>query len=433
MNAIPETLRKLAVRVDTLVPFRSNPRKGDVGRIAESLNVHGQYRPIVVRKGTNEVLAGNHTLLAARELGWTEIAATFVECDDDQAARIVLVDNRTNDLATYDDELLLQLLQSVEVLDGTGFTAAELDELLAAASGEPAALTDPDDVPELPRRPFSKEGDVWLLGPHRLAVGDGTDPEVVAAACGGRLADAYVTDPPYNVDYVGKTKDALTIDNDSMGDAAFYELLHGLFAAGLANTREGGPAYIFHADTERVAFETAYKDAGWSLRQNLIWVKDRFVLGRQDHHWQHEPILYGWKPGAAHSWYGGRTLTTLLDDQPASFAEMRKADLVELLEGLFAGTTVIRADRPARSGEHPTMKPVALLVGLLERSTRQGDLVLDTSAGSGSLVIAAHTSRRVAGVVEVDTTYADVICRRYQEHTGVTPVRARDGKPHDFR
>lgn len=429
MNAIPDSLRELAVPVESLVAYRTNPRRGDVGRIAESLAVNGQYRPIVVRRETNEVLAGNHTLLAARQLGWPEIAATFVDCDDDQAARIVLVDNHTNDVAGYDDTLLLELLQGLDGLEGSGFTQAELDELLNAAGGEPEKRTDPDDVPLPPKKPVSRDGDLWQLGPHRLVVGDGTDPAVVALACGGAKADLVVTDPPYNVAYEGKTGEALTIANDSMDGDAFGTFLGDLFAAALASTKKGCPIYVFHATAESVNFMQAMVDAGWSYKQTLVWVKDRFVLSRQDYHWQHEPILYGWKPGAAHRWYGGFTPTTLIDDGKAP-SEMSKAELLAIVRQVYATTDAIREDRPSVNGEHPTMKPVALVTRLLENSSRAGDLVLDTCGGSGSTLIAAHGVRRRAALVELDRTYADVICRRYQEHTGVMPLR--DGKPHDF-
>ena len=160
-----------------------------------------------------------------------------------------------------------------------------------------------------------------------------------------------------------------------------------------------------------------------------MWVKNSLVLGRQDHHWQHEPILYGWKPGAGHSWYGGRKLTTVIDDQP-DLDLLSRDEIQEILAGLLAESTVIRADKPARNAEHPTMKPVALIAQLLHRSTRIGDLVLDTCAGSGSLLIACHGLSRRAALTELDPRYADVICRRFQEHTGTLP--RRDGMEHDF-
>lgn len=432
---IPDTLADLATPIDDLHPYDRNPRRGSIELIAESLNYHGQYRPIVVRANTHQVLAGNHTLAAAKHLGWTHIAATWVDCDDDQAARIVLVDNRANDVAGYDDIELLQLLNAIPGFEGTGFDQDALNQLQAdidAAIGDPVALTDPDDVPVEPTDPISTTGDVWLLGPHRLAVGDGTDAQVVAAATGGRPADLYVSDPPYNVAYVGKTADALTIDNDNMGDPEFAEFLTALFAAAATNTKPGGPAYVFHADTAGVAFRRTFEAGGWDLKQVLVWVKNTMVLGRQDHQWQHEPILYGWRPGAAHAWYGGRSLTTLIADDQPDPGEMSKRDLVRMVRDLLEQSTVLRADKPARNAWHPTMKPVALLERILERSSRVGELALDTCGGSGSTLIAAHRARRVAALVEVDPVYADVICRRYQEHTGTSPVLEATGEAFDF-
>ena len=204
-----------------LQPFHGNPRRGDVDAIARSLEVNGQYRPIVVNIGTKtgrplEVLAGNHTLAGAVRLGWSSIDATTVDVDDDAAARIVLVDNRTNDLATVEDAALAYLLSSLPDLDGTGFDQAAFDALLATVL-EPVALNDPDDAPGLPAEPVSVPGDVWLLGKHRVVCGDATDIGAYDAILGGARPDCVWTDPPYGVEYVGKTKDALTIENDGAG------------------------------------------------------------------------------------------------------------------------------------------------------------------------------------------------------------------------
>lgn len=428
---IPATLAHLAVDIDQLQPYSTNPRRGSIDTIAESLLEHGQYRPIVVRQQTGEVLAGNHTLAAARSLGWTQIAATYVDCDDETAAKIVLVDNRSNDVAGYDDALLAQLLSGLDDLAGTGYDERDLAELLAQIAGDPAALTDADNVPVLPETPpASRPGDVWQLGPHRLVVGDACDPDVIATALAGARADLVLTDPPYNVDYTGKTADALKIDNDAMGDQAFRDFLGSAYAAMRTNTGKGCPIYVFYATAEEINFRTALLEAGWLYKQTLIWVKQHFVMSRQDYHWQHEPILYGWNPGAAHRWFGGFTPTTLLDDQELAPEQMSKAQLLAIVRDAYEHTTALRADRPARSSDHPTAKPVALLARLMENSSRLGDLVLDPFGGSGSTLIAAHHASRRAALVELDPRYADVICRRYQEHTGTVPTR--DGTPHDF-
>lgn len=437
-----------AVPIDQLDPHPLNARQRDARAEAElrdSLTTNGQYRAIVTRQVKRrggrtrlQVLAGHGTLEAARQLGWTHIAAEqHTDVDDQQAARIVAVDNRTSDLAYqvgYDQGLLAELLASLTDTTGTGYTPTEASDIIAAAAaaGAPTQLTDPDKVPPTPAKPRTKRGELWLLGPHRLAVGDATDPAVVARAVGPQLeAAALITDPPYNVNYTGGTTAAMTIANDNLEADAFAAFLTQLFAAALQHTKRGGPAYVFHADTEGETFRAAFREAGWDLKQALVWVKDRFVLGRQDHHWQHEPILYGWRPGAPHAWYGGRALTTLLDDE-TSVDDLSAAQARAILRDLRdQGSSVLREPRPTANDLHPTMKPTRLLERLLERSTKPGDQVLDVCAGSGSLAIACHATGRTAAMVELDPPYADVIARRWQEHTGVLPTR-EDGTPVDF-
>lgn len=283
----------------------------------------------------------------------------------------------------------------------------------------------------LDRRPCDSCGELWLLGPHRLLVDDATKPENVQRAVGARLeADALITDPPYNVNYTGGTADQLTIANDHLEDAAFRAFLTDLLTAAYGSVKRGGPAWIFHADTEGENFRAAFRTAGWDLKQTCVWVKDRFVLGRQDHHWQHEPILYGWRPGAPHSWYGGRALATVIDDETA-LEDLTAAQLRRLVQDLRDQGSILRCPRPAANDIHPTMKPVDLVVRLLERSTKPGDLILDTCAGSGTIAIAAHATHRTSAMLELDPAYADVICRRWQEHTGILPTR-EDGTPVDF-
>jgi len=436
-----------AVPIDQLYPHPLNARRRDARAEAElrdSLTTNGQYRAIVTRvvrrrggKTRLQVLAGHGTLEAARQLGWTHIAAEqHTDVDDQAAARIVAVDNRTSDLAYqvgYDTQLLAELIASIGDLTGSGYTPLERDDLIAAAAaaGTIVQLTDPDKVPPVPAKPRTKAGELWLLGPHRLAVGDATRPEVVARAVGPDLeAAALITDPPYNVNYTGGTAAAMTIANDNLEDHDFAVFLTALFAAALGSVKRGGPAYVFHADTEGLAFRASFAEAGWDLKQALVWVKDRFVLGRQDHHWQHEPILYGWRPGAPHAWYGGRTLTTILDDE-TPIDDLTAAQARRLLRDLRDQGTVLREPRPAANDLHPTMKPTHLLERLLNRSTKPGDQVLDVCAGSGSLVIACHATSRRAAMVELDPAYADVIARRWQEHTGILPTR-ENGTPVDF-
>jgi len=403
VDQIHATLSKLVVPIEGLVPYGKNPRRGDVDAIAESLTVNGQYKPIVVRAGSNEVLAGNHTLKAARQLGWDKIAVTFVDVDDDGAARIVLVDNRTNDMATYDEAALAELLSSLPDLTGTGYGAVDLDELLGTTPG----LNDPDDTPEPPTEPLSVLGDVWVLGKHRVVCGDATDVTAYDALLGDERAACIWTDPPYGVEYVGKTKDALTIQNDGAVDLP--ELLEGAFFAAWSFARPGAAFYVAAPPGPlHMVFMDSLRERGY--RQTIIWLKSSMVLGHSDYHYKHEPLFYGYVPG-----YEGR--------------RGRGGD------GWFGDnsqTSVLEFDKPGRNKDHPTMKPVALVGYCVGNSTKPGNLVLDPFGGSGSTLIACHDTNRVARLIELDPRYVDVICRRYQEHTGDKPVLESTGEPHDF-
>lgn len=399
-----------SIAVGDLQTFERNPRRGDVDAIAESLAKHGQYKPIVVNAGShtgrrNEVLAGNHTLLAARRIGWGSIDVALVDVDEQAARSIVLGDNRLADLGEYDSADLHALLSSLEDLGGTGYDLADLASLERELF-PPAPKTDPDDVPDLPAVVVSQPGQVWALGDHRLIVGDCTDVEVVRRLCGDTAPDVIWTDPPYGVDYVGKTKDALRIRNDQASQLA--NLLDAAFTAAVAVCGPGAPVYVAHADPERITFESAMWAAGMSVRQNLVWVKNTMVLGRSDYHYRHEPILYGFTPG-------GRG---------------RLGRGGQRWHGDHAQTTVFEFDKPPRSAEHPTMKPVALIDAMLANSLPPGGVVLDPFAGSGSTLIAAHGRSARCFCVEIDPAYADVILRRFEAHTDIVPLL--DGEPVSF-
>lgn len=426
--AIPETLAELKVPIGDLEHYPGNPRRGDVAALKASLERNGQYRPIVVNRRNQEVLAGNHTLRAARELGWHEIAVTYVDADDDQAARIALVDNRANDVAGYDAQALADLLRSLPDLAGTGYDADALEAVLADLDDQArAGQTDPEDIPEPPAETATEPGTVWQLDGHRLICGDATDPATLKRLMDGETADLVVTDPPYNVAYTGKTEDALTIQNDEMSAGAFADFLRAAFAAAAAVTRPGGPIYVWHADTETLAFRTALAETGWLHKQTLIWVKQTFVLGRQDYQWQHEPCLYGWRDGAAHRWFGGFDKTTIaLDDADRpDYKALTKPELLEAIADLErqAASTVLREDKPSASEDHPTMKPVRLLVPLVRNSSVQGNRVLDPFAGAGSTLIACEQLDRHARLAEIDPVYCDVIVRRWEEFTGRSATR----------
>lgn len=405
------------IKIQDLSYYYKNPRKGDIEAIANSLKTHGQYKTICVNKGTKtgrplEILAGNHTIKAARTLGWETIQATIIDVDDEAAAKIVIADNRTSDLAENDPAILIDLIDSLTDLDGTGWAETELEELAETINRldyTPEILNDPDETPQPPATPKTKQGDIIALGDSLLYVGDATDTENVLKAFGQRRANCIWTDPPYGVDYVGKTKDALTIKNDTASN--LETLLTGAYATIIKASLPGAPFYIsYPPGVNGLLFQNAAKQTGLIIRQILVWAKQRFIFGHSDYHYQHELILYGFTPGGngrlgrgGNRWYGDNTQST-----------------------------VFEFDAPQRNPDHPTMKPVALIQAMIKNSCPPGGTILDCFAGSGSTLIAAYGLGMSALLVEYDPLYADVICRRWQEHTGIKPINQTTGESYDF-
>lgn len=277
---------------------------------------------------------------------------------------------------------------------------------------------------------ITKTGDIWQLGQHRLMCGDSTKAEDVQRLMAGEYADLWLTDPPYNVGYVGKTKDALTIQNDIMSGGNFLQFLTDAFKASEAVMKAGAAFYVWFATREHVNFETALNNVGLHVRQELIWNKNTIVLSRQDYHWKHEPCLYGWKEGEAHYFTPSRQEATVIADaQEYDFAKMKKSEMKELLERIFADTTptsVINEKKPARSEDHPTMKPVRLFGYQIANSSKKGDIVLDTFGGSGTTIIACEQLGRKARTMELDPHYCDVIIARWEKLTGCMAVKINE-------
>jgi site-specific DNA-methyltransferase (adenine-specific) len=403
---IQNDLLQLAHPITELTLLPGNPRRGDIEAVKRSLEAFGQRKPIVVRRSDNVVIAGNHTLQAAQALGWDEIAVVWVDDDEVTSKAFALADNRTAELGDYDEEALADLINDVGslnpgLLESSGWDDKAVQELLNRVEQVELDI-DVDDIPD--KAPStSKSGDVWLLGKHKVMCGDSTSIEQIKELMDGSEADLVWTDPPYGVAYIGKTKDALTIENDDMDIDALQIFLTQAFTAGHAVTKKGGCWYVA-APSGNIfqAFSIPLSDLGiW--RHTLVWVKDVLVMGRADYHYRHESIFYGWKEGAAHQ-------------APPD----RKQD------------TVWEIPRPKRSTEHPTMKPVELIVKAIENSTNQNQIVLDMFGGSGSTLIAAEETNRIGYLMELDPKYVDVICARFQKLTGVLPVLESSGKVHDF-
>jgi DNA modification methylase len=430
-----------------LVPFVRNPRMHpdwQIAQIAASIMEFGFVNPILV--GADGVLiAGHGRLLAAQRLGLPQVPVIVLgHLSEVQRRALVVADNRIAENAAWDEELLRSILEELREegydLDVVGFSDDELAELLGGLGDDDSRIAppgDPDFVPEPPPEPVTRAGDLWILGEHRMLCGDATRAADLQRLTDGRFCDAMWTDPPYNVAYEGK---AGKIANDDLSASDFARFLVSAFSAAAQVLSPGAAVYVAHADTEGLAFRRAFRDAGFKLSGCLVWVKPSLVLGRSDYQWRHEPILYGWKPGAAHRWFGGRAKTTVFDSPGAPVRVMPDGTVqvdvggqvlvisgrelqVEAHEG-----SVIRAEKPARNAEHPTMKPVGLILEMLENSTRRGDVVLDPFGGSGSTLIACHRSGRSARLTELEPRYADVIVERWQTFTGKEAILEGDGR-----
>lgn len=390
--------------VDKLVPYARNSRTHSdtqVAQIAASIKEWGWTTPVLVSED-GILIAGHGRVMAARKLGLPEVPVMVARgWTEAQRRAYVLADNQLALNAGWDMDLLSIEMQDLNAdgfdLSLIGFDDKTLAALLADSPED--GLTDPDDAPEPTDDPVSKLGDVWVLGGHRLMCGDSTSIDDMEKLTAGQKVDVWLTDPPYNVAYEGGTKEKLTIKNDSMGDDQFRQFLRDAYVAADAVMKAGAVFYIWHSDSEGYNFRGAAKDAGWTVRQCLIWKKSSLVMGRQDYHWKHEPCLYGWKEGSAHLWAADRKQTTILE-----------------------------FDKPSRNGEHPTMKPVALFEYQLLNNTKGGDIVLDSFGGSGTTMIAAEKNGRLSRLMELDPKYCDVIVKRWQEFTGKAATLEGDGR-----
>lgn len=332
---------------------------------------------------------------------------------DEQRRAYMLIHNQTTMNSGWDLEMLQEELAKITDIDMESFG-------FDLSFEEPEKEVEEDEAPEPPIDPITKPGDVYKLGDHILICGDATDPETIRKLMQGQKADLYLTDPPYNVDYEGGT--GLKIMNDSMEDSKFRAFLVDAFKAADANLKPGGAFYIWHADSEGFNFRAACREAGWEVRQCLIWNKSSLVLGRQDYQWKHEPCLYGWKEGKGHYFIDDRTQSTVYSDkEEIKPRQMKKDELIRLVEAMLAQkttTTVIDEEKPARSAEHPTMKPVKLMARLIRNSSKPGERVLDSFGGSGSTMIACEQLNRRCFMTELSPNYCDVIVERWENFTG---------------
>jgi len=377
MNNIHHSLESLAIDIDKLTFLEGNPRKGDIEAVAKSYKQFGQRKPIVATKDY-VVIAGNHQLAAARQLGWDRIAVVITDDDELTAKAFALADNRTAELGSYDDDLLADLLSEVssvpELMDSTGFSEDDLFDLIGFDE-----IEEKEEVPEVPKDSKTQYGERYKLGNHTLVCGDATLIEFYPES-----AEICLTDPPYGVDYVGATKDKLTIENDGLEEA--LGLLEDSFGNIAATIKKN--IFVFHPNMYHAEFLKEYKKY-FHLSSVLMWLKNTFTLGRGDFHWKSEPILYGWVIKGQHNWYGDRKQSNVLE-----------------------------FNKPTKNKHHPTMKPIDLIEYLLKLTTKVNDIVLDPFSGSGATLIACENLKRSCYAIEFDPKYCDVIIERWENLTG---------------
>ena len=428
----------------SLVPNPRNPNrhpKRQIELLAKIIETQGWRQPVTVSNRSGFIVRGHGRLEAALLIGCkVPVERQDYESEAEEWADLV-ADNRIAELASIDNDELAKLLSDLDGLDIdmelTGYSGKALDNLLADIRTHEVTDDgfDPASAAASIKEPTSKRGDIWILGRHRLMCGDTTIEGDVAKLMDGRRAAMVFTDPPYNVDYLGGSAKRLKIKNDNMTAEAFKAFLTEAFRNLHQSAEEGAAIYICHADSAGNEFREAMAASGWSMKQCLIWVKNQFTLGRQDYQWQHEPILYGWRTDGTHRFFGGRKQSTVMEDSPVVIQEQEDATLICVTIG--TEQIVIRAkdaeviskaddsvmsiwrfEKPVKSGEHPTMKPIPLCARAIQNSSTEGEIVLDGFGGSGSTLIAAEQTGRICYMMECDPVYADVIVKRWEEFTG---------------
>ena len=394
------------VDISKLIPYQNNARthsKEQINKLRSSLREFGFINPVIIDREYN-VIAGHGRIAAAREEGIAQVPCVFVDhLTEAQKKAYILADNRMALDAGWDENLLRVELEALEEMGyDLGLTGFDNKELAALFPAEEAKEDDFDVENELQKPTFTKAGDVWILGRHRLVCGDATDPAVYDVLMDGTKANLIITDPPYNVNYEGS---AGKIKNDNMADEKFYEFLLAAFQNMEKVMAPDASIYVFHADTEGLNFRRAFADAGFYLSGCCIWKKQSLVLGRSPYQWQHKPVLYGWKKNGKHQWYTGRKETTIWE-----------------------------FDKPKKNSDHPTMKPIPLLAYPINNSSMANSVVLDPFGGSGSTLIACEQTDRICRTIELDEKFCDVIVNRYIEQVGSSDGVSviRNGKSYQY-
>jgi DNA modification methylase len=384
------------LKTELLIPADYNPRKdlkpGDpeYEKLKRSMEQFGYVEPVIWNKTTSHVVGGHQRLKVLLDMGITEVECVVIEMNEEKEKALNIALNKIS--GDWDKDKLMLLIADLQGADFdislTGFEPAELDALFKDSLKDGIHEDDFDVDAELQKPALTKQGDVWMLGQHRLVCGDSTKADTFTLLMDGKLANLVVTDPPYNVNYEGS---AGKIKNDNMGNEAFYTFLLSAFQNTEVAMAKDASIYVFHADTEGLNFRKAFSDAGFYLSGTCIWKKQSLVLGRSPYQWQHEPVLFGWKKSGKHNWYADRKQTTIWE-----------------------------FEKPKKNADHPTMKPVALVAYPILNSSLSNCIVLDPFGGSGSTLIACEQTNRICHTIELDEKYTDVIVKRYIEHAGTS-------------
>ena len=393
-----------------LLPADYNPRKdlkpGDpeYEKLKRSIEQFGYVEPVIWNKTTGRVVGGHQRLKVLMDMGITEVDCVVVDMPEDKEKALNIALNKIS--GEWDKDKLALLITDLQGADFdvslTGFDPAEIDDLFKDSMKDGIKEDNFDVAAELEKPTITKAGDIWTLGRHRLICGDSTKEETFEQLMASKKVNLVITDPPYNVNYEGS---AGKIQNDNMADDAFYDFLLAAFQNTEGVMADDASIYVFHADTEGLNFRRAFADAGFYLSGCCIWKKQSLVLGRSPYQWQHEPCLYGWKKKGKHLWYTGRKESTIWE-----------------------------FDKPKKNGDHPTMKPIPLLVYPIMNSSLTNSLVLDPFGGSGSTLIACEQTDRICYTIELDEKFCDVIVKRYIEQVGTADGVSvqRDGLTYQY-
>ena len=400
-------------QISDLIPAPYNPRQSTAKQekhLKESLEKFGMVEPIIFNKQTGYIVGGHFRVRELKKLGIKEIECVIVDLNEDDEKELNIRLNANTGSWDWDT---LANDWDVADLEAWGLDIPQFDN-------EAEELEASEDDYEMPEGGLETDiviGDLFEIGEHRLLCGDCTQVDTWEKVMNGELADMVITDPPYNVNYEGGTKDKLKIMNDSMSNDEFYIFLYDFYTALGSFTKLGGAWYVWHADSEGHVFRQAFKDSGLLLKQCLIWVKNSMVMGRQDYHWKHEPCLYGWKEGAAHYFTSDRTKTTVIEDT-VNVSKLTKEEMKKMLNEILSDktkSTILHCNKPHRNAEHPTMKPILLFAPLIDNSSKVGEIVADGFLGSGSTMVAAHQLKRKCYGMELDPRYCQVIIDRMKK------------------